>query len=94
MQVIVACGPYMLTNGSYKPFYDLIEYAVKNKPHALILIGPIVDTNHPDIMSFKVSENFTECFKNLVDTAMTKLKGLVLFVYSSITLNSSLHYIC
>lgn len=71
---MVACGPYMLSNGSYKPLMDLKKYVIDNKPHALILIGPMVDSQNPNILQCAQNAKFANCYESLIEVLMDQLK--------------------
>ncbi|KAF7768093.1 hypothetical protein Agabi119p4_7336 [Agaricus bisporus var. burnettii] len=48
--LIAACGPFTADSDlSYTFLASLVEAAKKDKPSALLLVGPFVDANHPSI---------------------------------------------
>jgi len=49
---MVACGPFTTDNSlSYLGLKELLEVARKNRPHALILMGPFLDMGNKIIKS-------------------------------------------
>ncbi|XP_065221865.1 DNA polymerase alpha subunit B isoform X2 [Planococcus citri] len=94
LQVVIACGPFMLANGSYQPFLDLKKYVVKNLPHVLIIIGPLVDAQNPNILQFGNNMKFIDCFESLLKTLMDDLEGThTKVVYTSSWRESNLHIV-
>ena len=52
MQVMVACGPFTVSNElSYEPLKDLMSVVKREEPNVLILCGPFVNQTHEDIQS-------------------------------------------
>lgn len=48
--IIVASGPFTTSaNLKYEPLQDLLQQVVRSKPHLVLLTGPFVDANHPQI---------------------------------------------
>lgn len=72
---MVAAGPFTVSdNLLYEPLEDLMKYVLEHKPHLLILIGPIVDASHQDIIEGFTTDPFDVFFEHLVDGFMNKLK--------------------
>lgn len=47
-RIITASGPYTATNNlDYEPLENLVQHINSEMPHAVILLGPFVDTCHP-----------------------------------------------
>ncbi|KAK2168708.1 hypothetical protein NP493_1223g00005 [Ridgeia piscesae] len=50
ISVVIAAGPFTTSDClSYEPLEDLMKYLTKETPDVCILIGPFVDSRHPDI---------------------------------------------
>lgn len=75
LQIVAAAGPFTVSdNLLYEPLDDLIKYVIQHKPHVLILIGPLVDITHQNVIEGFITDPFDVFFENLVDDFMTKLK--------------------
>lgn len=74
LQIVVAAGPFTVSdNLLYEPLDDLIKYVLEHKPHVLVLIGPIVDATHQEIVDGNTTDPFDVFFEHLIDNFMTKL---------------------
>lgn len=76
INIMIAAGPF--TSGDnlcYQPLFDLMEHVAKEEPHVLILVGPFVEDNHPEIKNVSIKETFQEHFERLVARVMQYLEG-------------------
>ncbi|EES15907.1 hypothetical protein BDA96_08G093400 [Sorghum bicolor] len=47
---VITAGPYTRTdNLLFEPLQELLSYACRKQPQLLILTGPFIDSDHPDI---------------------------------------------
>lgn len=75
IKIIVACGPYTLTdNLIYQPLQDLVKYALNQRPDVLILIGPFVDQQHNLITDGTLMETYLSHFEKLMEQVLTPLQ--------------------
>lgn len=64
ISMIIAAGPFTTTdNLSFEPLTELLAYATRNPPQLLILLGPFVDVEHPQIKKGGVDLTFDEIFR-------------------------------
>lgn len=62
--MVIASGPYTTTdNLAYEPLRAIIEYCEKEKPDALMLLGPFVDQEHPSISKGTIDATFEDIFE-------------------------------
>ncbi|KAI5475991.1 DNA polymerase alpha subunit B [Pseudohyphozyma bogoriensis] len=74
LSVITAAGPFTVdANLNYEPLDALITRAGSEKPDALILIGPFVDSEHPLIKNGDVDQTPTEIFRDQISPRLVKL---------------------
>ncbi|CAH8461621.1 unnamed protein product [Schistosoma turkestanicum] len=68
LRIVVACGPYTLSN-SHDPtgLLNLLRSVKQSKPHVLILLGPFVDSEHPGIQSYSET-TYEELFQSRVNS--------------------------
>ncbi|CAH8479958.1 unnamed protein product [Schistosoma margrebowiei] len=68
LHIMVACGPYTLSN-SHDPtgLFNLLRSVKQSKPHVLILLGPFVDSEHPGIQSYSET-TYEELFQSRVNS--------------------------
>ncbi|CAH8484396.1 unnamed protein product [Schistosoma rodhaini] len=68
LHIMVACGPYTLSN-SHDPtgLFNLLRCVKQCKPHVLILLGPFVDSEHPGIQSYSET-TYEELFQSRVNS--------------------------
>lgn len=67
LHVWCAAGPFTSADTlSYEQLFDLLELAKKERPHVLVLMGPIVDRTSAAVLSPHVSLTFTELLENLI----------------------------
>ncbi|XP_024025731.1 DNA polymerase alpha subunit B [Morus notabilis] len=63
LSVIIASGPFTTTdNLSFEPLVELLAYANRKLPQLLILLGPFVDSEHPEIEKGSTNRSFDEIF--------------------------------
>ncbi|KAK7849576.1 dna polymerase alpha subunit b [Quercus suber] len=63
LSVIIASGPFTTTdNLSFEPLTELLTYATRKLPQVLILLGPFVDSEHPEIKKGTTDRSFDEIF--------------------------------
>ncbi|PUZ72199.1 hypothetical protein GQ55_2G374400 [Panicum hallii var. hallii] len=60
---VIAAGPYTTTdNLLFEPLQELLSYACRKQPQLLILMGPFIDSDHPDIKKGTVDQSFHDIF--------------------------------
>lgn len=60
---VIAAGPYTTTdNLLFEPLQELLSYACRKQPQLLILMGPFIDSDHPDIKKGTVDQSFHDVF--------------------------------
>ncbi|TVU51823.1 hypothetical protein EJB05_03268 [Eragrostis curvula] len=60
---VIAAGPYTTTdNLLFEPLQELLSYACRKQPQLLILMGPFIDSDHPDIKKGTVDQSFNDIF--------------------------------
>ena len=48
IRLLLACGPLTSSeNLDYRPMHELAKRVIVERPHVLLLIGPVVDAKHP-----------------------------------------------
>ncbi|XP_027334193.1 DNA polymerase alpha subunit B [Abrus precatorius] len=63
LSMIIAAGPFTTTdNLLFEPLVELLTYAKRRPPQLLVLLGPFVDADHPDIKNGTVDRSFDEIF--------------------------------
>ncbi|CAL1413478.1 unnamed protein product [Linum trigynum] len=63
ISVLVGSGPFTTTDNLYfEPLLELLAYARKKQPQLLILLGPFVDSEHPEVKKGTVDRSFDEIF--------------------------------
>ncbi|XP_009127568.1 DNA polymerase alpha subunit B [Brassica rapa] len=61
---IIASGPFTtLDNLLFEPLSELLAHAKRKPPQLLLLLGPFVDSNHPEIEKGAVDGTFSEIFQ-------------------------------
>ncbi|CAN0896193.1 DNA polymerase alpha subunit B [Linum grandiflorum] len=64
ISVLIASGPFTTTdNLFYEPLSELLAYARRKQPQLLILLGPFIDSDHPDIKKGTVDMSFDDIFR-------------------------------
>nr|XP_018900765.1 PREDICTED: DNA polymerase alpha subunit B [Bemisia tabaci] len=78
LQIIVASGPFTFNDSMlYEPLEDLLLSVEKLEPHIFILIGPLVDADHPlfgDNVSF-LATPFQEYHEQIVKKLLDRFRG-------------------
>ncbi|KAK7312005.1 hypothetical protein RJT34_10532 [Clitoria ternatea] len=63
LSMIIAAGPFTTTdNLLFEPLAELLAYAKRRPPQLLVLLGPFIDSEHPDIKRGTVDISFGEIF--------------------------------
>ena len=63
MSCIIASGPFTVAgNLDYETFSALLEYATRERPDMLMLVGPFVDSEHSLIRNGECDETFSSIF--------------------------------
>ncbi|KAE8732081.1 putative amino acid transporter [Hibiscus syriacus] len=64
---IIAAGPFTTTdNLLFEPLSELLAYATRKSPQLLILLGPFIDSEHPQIKKGTVNLSFDDIFQSEV----------------------------
>lgn len=64
LSMIIAAGPFTTTdNLFFEPLVELLAYAKRRPPQLLVLLGPFIDSEHPDIKKGTVDRDFDEIFR-------------------------------
>ncbi|KAL4278613.1 hypothetical protein GQ457_03G026450 [Hibiscus cannabinus] len=65
--MIIAAGPFTTTdNLLFEPLSELLAYATRKSPRLLILLGPFIDSEHPQIKKGTVDLSFDDIFQTEV----------------------------
>ena len=73
--MVVAAGPFTPTDSLvYEPLKSIIEYCEREKPDALLLLGPFVDQDHPSISDGMLDATFEDVFSLKVVDEIEKLQ--------------------
>ncbi|XP_039055588.1 DNA polymerase alpha subunit B-like isoform X2 [Hibiscus syriacus] len=65
--MIIAAGPFTTTdNLLFEPLSELLAYATRKSPQLLILLGPFIDSEHPQIKKGTVDLSFDDIFQSEV----------------------------
>jgi DNA polymerase alpha subunit B len=80
LTIVMASGPYTLkTDLNYAPLADLLAMVQKTRPDVLVLMGPFVDSNHPQVaageMTVEYEGEMVEC--TFEDTFAMKVKAQI-----------------
>ncbi|CAI0425714.1 unnamed protein product [Linum tenue] len=63
ISVLIGSGPFTTTDNLYfEPLLELLAYARKKQPQLLILLGPFVDSEHPEVKKGTADRSFDEIF--------------------------------
>ncbi|CAO2829420.1 unnamed protein product [Amaranthus hypochondriacus] len=63
LSVMIAAGPFTTTdNLLFEPLTELLAYATRKLPQLLVLLGPFVDSEHPEIKKATFDRSFDEVF--------------------------------
>ncbi|XP_050879262.1 uncharacterized protein LOC127083078 [Lathyrus oleraceus] len=64
LSMIIAAGPFTTTdNLLFEPLVELLAYAKRRPPQLLVLLGPFIDSEHPDIKKGTVDMDFDDIFR-------------------------------
>ncbi|XP_071696049.1 uncharacterized protein [Rutidosis leptorrhynchoides] len=64
LSLIIASGPYTTTdNLFFEPLSDLLAYAQRKQPQLLVLLGPFIDSEHPEIKKGALNMTYDELFR-------------------------------
>ncbi|XP_057845703.2 uncharacterized protein LOC131055078 [Cryptomeria japonica] len=67
ISMLIAAGPFTTTdNLDFEPLIDLLAYARKKQPNLLLLMGPFIDSDHPQIKIGTVDRLFSQIFQEEV----------------------------
>ncbi|KAK9805391.1 hypothetical protein WJX73_010376 [Symbiochloris irregularis] len=67
LSVIIAVGPYTTSEDlSYEPLQELLKVCERLQPQSLLLLGPFVDADHPQIADGTCEEPFDKLFTTKV----------------------------
>ncbi|KAL1216416.1 hypothetical protein V5N11_026347 [Cardamine amara subsp. amara] len=79
---IIASGPFTTSdNLLFEPLNELLAYAKRKPPQLLVLLGPFVDSEHPEIKKGTVDATFDEIFQVEI---LRKLQDYVEFMGSEV----------
>lgn len=71
--ILAAGGPFTTAEDfEYEPFKRLLTYAARRQPHLLILMGPFVDAEHPQIKNGTVDATFDHIFQEHIRDPVEK----------------------
>ncbi|KAI6686661.1 hypothetical protein NL676_032574 [Syzygium grande] len=63
LSVIIAAGPFTTTdNLFFEPLTELLAYARRKMPQLLVLLGPFVDSEHPEVRRGSIDMTFDDIF--------------------------------
>ncbi|XP_057949506.1 uncharacterized protein LOC131144703 [Malania oleifera] len=63
LSLIIAAGPFTtIDNLFFEPLTELLAYASRKLPQLLILLGPFIDSEHPEIKKATVDRSYDEIF--------------------------------
>ncbi|KAI5069353.1 hypothetical protein GOP47_0015654 [Adiantum capillus-veneris] len=63
LSMVIAAGPFTTSdNLAYEPLVELLDFARKKQPNLLVLMGPFVDSEHPQVKQGAVDRTFQEIF--------------------------------
>ncbi|KAH7857898.1 hypothetical protein Vadar_017717 [Vaccinium darrowii] len=64
LSMIIAAGPFTtIDNLFFEPLAELLAYARRKQPQLLLLLGPFIDSEHPEIKKGTVNRTFDEIFR-------------------------------
>ncbi|MCO5578485.1 hypothetical protein L7F22_032327 [Adiantum nelumboides] len=67
LSMVVAAGPFTTSdNLAYEPLVELLDFARKKQPNLLLLMGPFVDSEHPQIKLGAADRTFQQIFMDEV----------------------------
>uniref|UniRef100_A0A6A7FX89 DNA polymerase alpha subunit B n=2 Tax=Hirondellea gigas TaxID=1518452 RepID=A0A6A7FX89_9CRUS len=96
VQLVIASGPFTTSdNLLYEPLQDLLNTVASCPPHVLLLLGPLLDANHPLLLEGSVTETYQAVVNRVlsnVATALVKCNTEVFVVSSCRDVTSSSVY--
>lgn len=64
LSLIIAAGPFTTSdNLLFEPLVELLGYARRKYPQLLILLGPFIDADHPEIKKGTIDRTFDDMFR-------------------------------
>lgn len=67
VSAVVATGPFCSKeNALYEPLQALLDHCRQQPPDVLILLGPFIDAQHPQVQDGTLAETFENTFKSQV----------------------------
>ncbi|KAI3728383.1 hypothetical protein L6452_17017 [Arctium lappa] len=64
LSLIIASGPFTTTdNLFFEPLSELLAYAQRKQPQLLVLLGPFIDSEHPEIKKGTLNRTYDELFR-------------------------------
>ncbi|RAL53350.1 unnamed protein product [Cuscuta campestris] len=82
LSLIIAAGPFTTTdNLFFEPLTELLAYARRKQPQLLVLLGPFIDSDHPEIKKANMHKTFDEMYQ---DEIVGRLKDYVEYMGSSV----------
>ncbi|KAF8378143.1 hypothetical protein HHK36_029480 [Tetracentron sinense] len=64
LSLVIAAGPFTTTdNLLFEPLIELLAYASRKQPQLLVMLGPFVDSEHPEIKKGTLDRSFDEIFQ-------------------------------
>ncbi|KAJ8758864.1 hypothetical protein K2173_002643 [Erythroxylum novogranatense] len=81
LSILIASGPFTTTdNLLFEPLTELLAYANRKPPQVIILLGPFIDSEHPEIKKGTVDKSFDEIFYSEI---LNKLQDYVEYIGSA-----------
>lgn len=74
MSIYSTAGPYTLDdNLDYEPLDALVDVVCDERPDAVIMLGPFVDAQHPQIASGALRQTPTELFREQIASRLARI---------------------
>ena len=84
IQMVVAGGPFTTSdNLLYEPLADLLSGISKEPPNVLILMGPLLDVNHPLLSESSATETFQDIVNRVLSMIASTVNKLVFSLIQS-----------
>ena len=78
LSCIIAAGPYTSSEDLlYEPLAALLEHAATQKPDILLLAGPFVDADHPQVRGGLLEETFDQIYESRVAAQLADFSSKV-----------------
>ncbi|KZV39969.1 DNA polymerase alpha subunit B-like [Dorcoceras hygrometricum] len=82
LSLIVAAGPFTTSdNLFFEPLNELLAYARRKQPQLLVLLGPFIDSDHPELKKGYMNCTFDELFQLEI---LGKLRDYVEYMGSAV----------